>query len=64
MDRGGRAPPIQERIIQAGFQAVPLGPHLYDGRGLVSRKKDFIPILTRFLRSDADLRGEAADDDY
>ena len=54
--------PTQERIILEGFQATPLGAHLFDGRSLVSRKKDFIPILTRFLRADADRRGIVLDD--
>ena len=52
----------QERIIQEAFTAVAVAPHLYDTRNLVSRKKDFLPPLTRILRTDAARRGASLDD--
>ena len=44
------------------FNAHRLSAHLYDGGSMVSRKKDFIPTLTRYLRAEADRRGVVIDD--
>jgi hypothetical protein len=52
----------QERIIREAFEAPVLAAHLYDGGRLVSRKKELIPVLTRFLRTDAERRGVVLDD--
>jgi len=48
--------------VAEAFNARMLSQHLYDGGSMVSRKKDFIPTLTRYLRAEADRRGDVIDD--
>lgn len=42
----------EDRVIKAALPGTMIEPNILDMGGLVSRKKDFIPPLSRFFRSE------------
>jgi len=46
------AGPSEEEIVSSSFKGRLLEPGLYDLGPLVSRKKDFIPPLSRYFKTD------------
>lgn len=41
---------LQERVLLEGFKARQLEPHLFDIGPLVSRKKDILPLVSKYIK--------------